>query len=485
MKKLLPSKRLSSVALAIMLTGCVSQTALSPELESIANVSWSEAVVTHLEKDDAQVKDWLENYSDSGLELLVKEALINNHALRAQYFATQQTRARLAISESTDWPSLTLNTSNSRRKTVSGETESYSSSASVNLQLSYELDIWGKLNSEQQQALLSYSSAQANYQQTKLDTIANVTKQWYGVIEANTLLSLYQDRAKNLKQNLAMIESSYQLGLGRALDVYLTKNDVNRELARIAEQEQVLGDRIRALSLTLGRYPTVDESLVKTELDLDSMVKTLSFDALPSDVLKNRPDLQAAWFDLLASDAGLAVAHKNRFPSLSISSSLSDSGEELTDLLSGNPLAWSLIGNITAPIFNASRLASQEEQAKYQVQQKEALYLQKVHAAFSEVESTTSKQYVLNERYQRFLEAEQNALAAEKLSFEQYLKGLVTYTTVLESQRRAFDAQTTVIQLQHAMISNQISLLQTLGGSPIALEQVAEEMSNEPSKRDK
>jgi len=484
MKKLLPSKRLNSIALALVLTGCVSQTALSPELETVANVSWSDAVNQQVTQEKDQVKQWLNNYSDSALQLLVKEALINNHTLQAQYFATEQTRARLAISDSTDWPSLSLNASNSRRKTVTGEAENYSTSASINLQLSYELDIWGKLNNEQQQAYLSYSAAQATYLQTQLDTIANVTKLWFSVLEAKTLLSLYENRAKNLNQNLAMIESSYQLGLGRALDVYLTKNDVNRELARIAEQTQTLDDKIRALELSIGRYPSADKTLAQASVDLTQMVKTLSFNELPSDVVKNRPDLQAAWFDLMASDAGLAVAHKNRFPSLSISGSLSDSGEQLSDLLSGNPLAWSLIGNLTAPIFNAGRLAAQEEQAKLQVQQKEALYLQRVYAAFSEIESTASKQYALNQRYQHFLAAEQNALAAEKLSFEQYLKGLVTYTTVLESQRRAFDAQTTVIQLQHAMINNQVVLLQAIGGSPVAIDDITAELTTEPNKRD-
>jgi len=55
-------------------------------------------------------------------------------------------------------------------------------------------------------------------------------------------------------------------------------------------------------------------------------------------------------------------------------------------------------------------------------------------------------------------------LAAEKLSFDQYLKGLVTYTTVLESQRRSFDAQTTLIELTNALLQNRIEIYRVLGG---------------------
>lgn len=264
-----------------------------------------------------------------------------------------------------------------------------------------------------------------------------------------------------------MIQSSYQLGLNDALDVYLTKNNVNQELARVAQQEQTVKLQSRTLELLLGDYPYAQKIAEQNLPFIDSDIEL----GLPAQLLARRSDIQASWFELMALDAGLAVAHKQRFPSFNLNASVSDNGTELSDLLDGGSLAWSLIGNITTPLFNAGRLESLEQQAKLTVQQKEQQYLQQVYQAFADVENSISERESLTKRYVYYGKAQENALAAEKLSFDQYLRGLVTYTTVLESQRRSFDAQTTVIQLTNQLLQNRIEIYSALGGdylSPIS-----------------
>ena len=168
--------------------------------------------------------------------------------------------------------------------------------------------------------------------------------------------------------------------------------------------------------------------------------------------------------NLLATDAGLAIAHKQRFPRISLLASSSDVSDELGSLLNGSALAWSLIGNLTQPLFNAGRLKALEEQARTRVIQAEKQYLDQLYKAFAEVENAISRDASLKAQYQATLGAEENAVAALTLSFEQYQRGIVTYTTVLESQRRAFDTQSTVIDLRNQLLQNRISLYLALGG---------------------
>ena len=186
---------------------------------------------------------------------------------------------------------------------------------------------------------------------------------------------------------------------------------------------------------------------------------------LPSELVSRRPDLQQAWYSLLAADVGLAIAHKQRFPRISLAASASDASNELSQLLDGSPPAWSLLGNLSQPIFNAGRLKAEEERARSQVVQAEKQYLELLYQAFSEVENTISRQTALREQYQATLEAEKHATSAFELAFEQYQRGLVTYTTVLESQRRAFDAQSSVIELRNQLLQNRINLYLALGGN--------------------
>ena len=105
-----------------------------------------------------------------------------------------------------------------------------------------------------------------------------------------------------------------------------------------------------------------------------------------------------------------------------------------------------------------------EEQAAARVQQAEQQYLDLVFRAFADVENTISRTTSLQERYKSFLDAELNSGAALSLALEQYQRGLVTYTTVLESQRQAFDAEVTVVQLRNQLLQNRINLYLALGG---------------------
>ncbi len=185
---------------------------------------------------------------------------------------------------------------------------------------------------------------------------------------------------------------------------------------------------------------------------------------LPSELLTRRPDVQEAWLNLLAADADLASAHKARFPSLSLVGSSGITSLEFSDLLDGDNSFWNLAGGVTQPLFSAGRLRAFEDQAAARVELAESQYLQLVYRAFADVENSISRSSSLQKRYESFLEAETNSRAALELALEQYQRGLVSYTTVLESQRQAFDAEATVVQLRNQLLQNRISLFLSLGG---------------------
>jgi outer membrane protein TolC len=122
------------------------------------------------------------------------------------------------------------------------------------------------------------------------------------------------------------------------------------------------------------------------------------------------------------------------------------------------------VGGLSQPLFNAGRLKALEDQAYARVQQAEQAYLELVYRAFADVENAISRSSSLEERYESFLEAQRNSATALQLALEQYQRGLVPYTTVLESQRQAFDADATVVQLRNQLLQNRIDLYVALGG---------------------
>jgi outer membrane protein TolC len=119
---------------------------------------------------------------------------------------------------------------------------------------------------------------------------------------------------------------------------------------------------------------------------------------------------------------------------------------------------------LTQPLFNAGRLRALEAQALAEVERVEQQYLELVYNAFADVENAISRAASIRARYESFLEAEKNSSAALNLAMQQYQRGLVTYTTVLESQRQAFDAEATVVELKNQLLQNRINLYLALGG---------------------
>jgi len=137
---------------------------------------------------------------------------------------------------------------------------------------------------------------------------------------------------------------------------------------------------------------------------------------------------------------------------------------ELGELLSGDGATWSIFGGLTQPLFQGGRLKAQELAAAERVRATEQQYLDLVYGAFADVENSISRDASLNERYESFLDAESNSAAALTLALEQYQRGLVSYTTVLESQRQAFDSEATVVELRNQLLQNRINLFLALGG---------------------
>jgi len=412
---------------------------------------------------------WLQNFHDPLLIEIIDKALTNNFKLKQQALAVDIKKHQLLNAGSQFWPNVTANLSVNRRKTGN-----ISNSTSLDLTAKYELDLWGKLSANEQKANLDWLSQQSNFEQQKNQLIVSTLTAWYNAVATEKLLQLNIQRAKNTKQNLAIIESGYKEGLNSALDVYLTRNELNSALAKVTEfnnsalkskriVENLIGDYPRANILLASKLPKINSSPIL---------------GIPADILQKKPSLQASWYQLLATDASLAFAHKQRFPSFSFSASINDQQTNLSDLFSPSSLGWSLLGNISAPLFQAGRLRNNEKIARLVLRQQEQNYLDTLYQSFSDVENAISKGASLQQQMLFQSDAGENAQSAYKLSFEQYQQGLVNYSTVLDAQNRWFDAQSSVIQLQNELLANRANLNLALGGDFTFTTQVSEKNSS-------
>ena len=437
-------------------TGC-THSAITPEaLDPQIPEGWQRGGTA-----GATELNWLASFNQPQVTSLVDEAITNNYSLHQERARLYQAEQTVVITRANRFPTLNVSLDGQKRgfeNNIGARAPTQSVSASLDAR--WEVDLWGKLSKEQQAAQLQYSAQQARLASAERGLAAATAGAFFEVLEAKQLLEVTKRRLDTTIVTQDIVESGYRQGLNDALDLYLAKNQVERQEASYAQLEQTLIETIAELQLALARYP---DGHMAIEHELPLITEPIP-SGLPSELLMRRSDLQEAWLNLLAADATLAATHKDRFPSLSLVGSYGATTIAVSDLLAGDGTVWSLTAGLTQPLFNAGRLEAVEEQAFARVQIAEQQYLELVYSAFASVENAISRSVSLNQRYESFLEAEKNSSAALNLALQQYQRGLISYTTVLESQRQAFDAEATVVELKNQLLQNRIGLYQALGG---------------------
>ena len=444
------------ILLAIAITGC-THSAITPQAtDPLVPESWARTP-----QADTVSLNWLQSFDNEQLTALVTEAVSSNYSLELERARLAEAEQNVTIVGADRYPQLDVSVDATRRSIqIQDGTRVDNSSFNAGLDARWEVDLWGRLSKAQQAAQLSMEAQRARLLDAERSLAAATAGAMFNAMQAQQLLEVAERRLQNVQQSEEIVSGGYRQGLNDALDLYLARNQVERQQANLAQQEQVTLEAVASLQLALARYP--DGKLpVNGQLPV---IRDPVPTGLPSDLLLRRADIQEAWLNLLSADANLAAAHKARFPRLTLVGAGGVSSLELGELLSGDGATWSIFGGLTQPLFQGGRLKAQELAAAERVRATEQQYLDLVYGAFADVENSISRDASLNERYESFLDAESNSAAALTLALEQYQRGLVSYTTVLESQRQAFDSEATVVELRNQLLQNRINLFLALGG---------------------
>jgi outer membrane protein TolC len=250
------------------------------------------------------------------------------------------------------------------------------------------------------------------------------------------------------------------VGIREALDVYSARAEwINGQTETLA-RKQTLNQALREMSLLLGRYPSLLNDVPDQLPDAMPALKA----GLSSRLLERRPDVQAAYSEVLSQQSDVLVAGENRLPKFTLTASVGASSDRLSDVLRGDEFIWNVLGGITAPLFNAGKLEAEEQRQQHLLVAAIAAYRQTALNAFSEVEHTIDNDHLIFQQLTSAKETVRVSKQAEQQAFERYLAGLENVNTWLQAQRTAFDRTSRAMQLEVLYFQNRIQLHQALGG---------------------
>ena len=418
--------------------------------------------------DQAQVFEdgWVDDFQDQKLEVLILEALESNYDLQAASSRVAAAQASFQSANAGWKPQLNLNQSDSRSKTVfnpfAGPLQSrYINRFDLGFNLSWELDLWGRLRNQGRAALADLQASESDYMSARLSLAANVAASWFNVIESELQVRLTEDTVHSFESNLKVVEESYKRGIpNRALDVRLTRANVESARSNLQIRKRQRDATVRSLEILLGRYPSAELETTPRLPILTGTVPT----GMPSELLLRRPDIFSAERRLAAATQRLKVSRKSLLPSIRLTSSVGTSSNELTDLLDPERLALSIAGSLTQPLYQGGRLRANIRLSDARLQESMAQFSQTVLRAFQEVESLLAAETFLKDQETALQATSEESSEAEILAKEQYERGLVDIITVLESERRAFNARSSLINVANLRLQNRLSLYLALGG---------------------
>jgi len=331
----------------------------------------------------------------------------------------------------------------------------------LDINLVWELDVWGKLKNRTQAAIADAEAQAATYRAAELSLAANTIKFWFNTVEAQLLVELAEETLQVFEDNLIVVEGSYKRGLpNRALDVRLTRANVEGARSTLEFRRRLRDSAGRSLEVFLGRYPADALSIATNLPALNTTVPP----GLPSDLLQRRPDIVAAERRLASSMERVKFAKKEMLPTIALTSSTGAASGDLRELLDMETLFWNVAGNLTQPVFQGGQIRAGIDLADANSRQFLAAYSQSVLVAFQEVETFLAAEDYLHREKVALRKAVEESVAAEDLAWQQYQRGLVDIITVLESQRRSFNARSSSINVVNDRLQNRINLYLALGG---------------------
>ncbi|MEM5290464.1 efflux transporter outer membrane subunit [Paraburkholderia sabiae] len=430
---------------------------------------------------------WWERLNDPVLNALVNEAVSGNLDVATARAKVREARASYQQAGGSLYPVLRAtgsalrsgsgsnalssgasgsSSSSSAGGTTSSRTLSTQSPANIfqaGLDASWELDLFGANRRALESAGYGLDAAQWSLRATLLTLVGDVTSYYVQARGYQARIALARGTAASQEQTAKITRMKYEAGVSSALDPANAEGQAQTTLATIPALETSYLQAVHSLSVLTGRTP---EAL----LEQMSRVEQIPTPALPipvgvpADVLLARPDVRLAERQYAQYTAKVGQAEAARYPSVSLTGTVTTSGTQFGDLARRSSIGWSFGPSVTIPLFNGGRLKAAVEVAQAVRDQYFIAYQSAVLTALKDVENATvalSRETDRGQALQASVDAYRQALTIARAL---YGAGSTGFLEVLTAERSLYSAEDAMVMSRVAVTTDYIALNKALGG---------------------
>lgn len=421
---------------------------------------------------------WPVYFRDPRLRMLLGTALEHNRDMRVAVLRIEEARGQFRIRESERYPTLGLDARAVRSRGLTGGgsadatgapatggfaggsvSEYYTLEVGVS---SFELDFWGRVRNLAEAARAQFLATIEAQRAFRLSLIGDVAATYLALIEAEQRIDLAESTVQSRRKELDISRVRLNAGITSALEYNQAQALLAQAETRLSELRLVRARQENYLVLLTGAKPG---NSLPQPLSLQDQIPEQALTAgLPSALLHSRPDIMAAEERLRAARANIGVARAAFFPRISLTGSAGYASAELDGLISGDNEVWSIGPGISLPIFDFGGRRANLTVAQARENIAVAEYERTVQSAFREVADALAGRRYLAEQLARQQGNVRTLRNIAELARDRYDEGVVNFLQVLDAERRLFEAEQALLQIQRAEVENLVALYIALGG---------------------
>ncbi|OLU25086.1 RND transporter [Pseudomonas sp. PA27(2017)] len=455
----------------IVLLGSLSACSMTPKLERPAPpvpARFAEVGATQGSMVPAHEMGWRMMFADPQLQRLIELALAHNRDLRLAALNVDATRSMFNIQQSTRLPSVSLDASHTRERSLaqdnSGESRrEVSNQVAVNVGVSaFELDLFGRVRSLSDAALARYLASEQGRDAAHIALIGAVADAYFARQLADEQRLLAERTLKDWQQSLKLARLLQDAKQNGGLDVAQAEGQVASAEADLQARQRASALAGNALQLLVGEALPADLPAARV-LERQPLVAPLPA-GLRADMLLLRPDIRQAEQTLSAANADIGAARAAFFPQVSLTASFGYASTSLGSLFDPSRQVWRFTPQISQPLFQAGRLRAELRLAEVRKSEAVVQYERAIQIAFREVADALAGVATLDGQIEAQTRVVASAQRRVALSALRYGAGVDGRLELLDAQRQLYGAQQTLLELRRDAVVNSVALYKALGG---------------------
>jgi NodT family efflux transporter outer membrane factor (OMF) lipoprotein len=435
--------------------------------------NYHEPLVIVTNQTTQNLGQWWQLFHDAQLDALIQRAIQANLDLRMAQARVREARAQAGVVRSALFPSVDASGDYSRLRVSEHTPDGFVARAAgqsfeqnlfnAGLDMNWEIDVFGGNRRALESSQADLAASDETRRGVLITVISDVGLSYLDLRGLQKQLAVAQDNLRLQEQTLNLTRDQFRAGLASELDTSRAEAQAAATRSLIPLLEEDIQRSIHRLGILIGKEPGELESQLGSSARIPPAIPGIPI-GLPSDLLRQRPDIRVAERQLAASTARIGVATADLFPRFFLTGTAGLQSINASDFFTAGSRFWSLGPSIRWPIFTAGRIRQNIKVENARQEQALVRYEQTVLTSLEEVENALVACGKEQEHHQALAQSEAANRRAVELADERYRSGLVDFLNVLETQRSLLAVQDQLAQSDRTIDQNLVRLYKALGG---------------------